>query len=267
MSALSDRQMLEAAIAADFDDVAAHSAYADLLIEEGDPGRYIQIRMALENRDQSPTVAGVGRAGESTSRQYQQDWFGKLARSCSDRVRRSANRPNIEYTLCRGWLTEIDVQDVRDASQGPGGPVKPGCPDLTLRNTLLRTTTCSTPPRPVFGSQSSHRGRGSLRSTADGSQAAELVRRCPAFDTWRSGETSVGGPCSPPHFPTASCRRLPTDLAGPSLKNRSFTALDRLWLDRLHFADVRRGPNDAPVEANPRRCGPFRPHSSPGSGS
>ena len=57
MSIKSQREMLEEAIAANFDDLAAHSAYADFLMEEGDPrGEFIQLHLALENQNQSPIL-------------------------------------------------------------------------------------------------------------------------------------------------------------------------------------------------------------------
>src|SRR4051794_41971085 len=57
MSVKTQREMLEAAIAADFDDLAAHAAYADLLAEQGDPrGEYIQLHLALEDANQSPRL-------------------------------------------------------------------------------------------------------------------------------------------------------------------------------------------------------------------
>ena len=49
----STRDALEAALAANPDDVVAHAAYADLLIEEDDPrGEYIRLLLELEERNQ-----------------------------------------------------------------------------------------------------------------------------------------------------------------------------------------------------------------------
>src|SRR5262249_39601743 len=49
--AVSDlRAALEAAIAEDPDDLASHAAYADYLVEQGDPrGEFIQVQFALES--------------------------------------------------------------------------------------------------------------------------------------------------------------------------------------------------------------------------
>ena len=81
MSVKTQREMLEAAIAADFDDLAAHAAYADLLAEEGDPrGEYIQLQLALENKDQSPRLLAEWRdRANRLYRAHERDWLGTLA--------------------------------------------------------------------------------------------------------------------------------------------------------------------------------------------
>src|SRR5262249_4774445 len=49
------RETLEATIAADFDEVGNHMAYADWLIEQDDPrGEFIQVQLALEDTALSP---------------------------------------------------------------------------------------------------------------------------------------------------------------------------------------------------------------------
>jgi len=119
MSVKSQREMLEAAIAADFDDLAAHAAYADLLAEQGDPrGEYIQLRLALEDQNQSPRLL---REWEERAtgllRRHERDWLGSLAPFLLDRPRPTVEpvAPNIEFTFRRGWLAELDVQEVRHA--------------------------------------------------------------------------------------------------------------------------------------------------------
>src|SRR5215217_4932400 len=105
MSVKTQREMLEAAIAADFDDLAAHSAYADLLAEQGDPrGEYIQLRLALENEDQSPRLLSEWR--ERAHRLYQahhREWLGDLAPFLIDRKRAAVepDAPNIDFTFRR----------------------------------------------------------------------------------------------------------------------------------------------------------------------
>lgn len=143
MSVTSQRAMIEAAIAADFDDLAAHAAYADLLAEEGDPrGEYIQLQLALENRDQSPRLLAEWRERAHRLLQaHQRDWLGKLTPFLLDRKRSTVepDRPNIDYSWKRGWLAELDVQDVRDAFTRvlADAPEARMLQALTLRNTRL----------------------------------------------------------------------------------------------------------------------------------
>ena len=58
----TERKALEAALLAHPDEIAAHSAYADLLVEEGNPrGEFIQVQLALEDparsREERETLA------------------------------------------------------------------------------------------------------------------------------------------------------------------------------------------------------------------
>lgn len=119
MSVKSQREMLEAAIAADFDDLAAHAAYADLLAESGDPrGEYIQLRLALEDQNQSPRLLREWEErATALLRRHERDWLGPLASFLLDRPRPTVEpvAPNIEFTFRRGWVAELDVQDVRHA--------------------------------------------------------------------------------------------------------------------------------------------------------
>jgi uncharacterized protein (TIGR02996 family) len=143
MSVKTQREMLEAAIAADFDDLAAHSAYADLLAEQGDPrGEYIQLRLALENEDQSSRLLAEWR--ERAHRLYQahhDDWLGDLAPFLIGRPRTTVepDAPNIDFTFRRGWLAELHVRDVRDAFTRvlADAPEARMLQALTLRNTRL----------------------------------------------------------------------------------------------------------------------------------
>ena len=108
MSVKSQREMLEAAIAADFDDLAAHAAYADLLAEEGDPrGEYIQLHLALEDANQSPRLlAQMADRANRLFRAPRRDWLGKLApfllggpRTTVEPVARTSNSPS----AAAGW--------------------------------------------------------------------------------------------------------------------------------------------------------------------
>lgn len=191
MSVKTQRQMLETAIAADFDDVAAHAAYADLLVEEGDPrGEFIQLHLALEDKNQSPRLrANWGERASRLRQQHEPEWLGSLARFLLNRPSRGAVEPvapNIEFTYRRGWLAELHVQDVRDAfttvlAQAPEARMLQA---LTLRNTRLPNN--QGPLEPLLSSPNLATAKTfalgdpeAWAPTADGNRAAELVARTP----------------------------------------------------------------------------------------
>jgi|SRR5262245_5978306 len=190
MSVKTQREMLEAAIAADFDDLAAHAAYADCLAELGDPrGEYIQLRLALENEGQPHRLLQEWR--ERASRLYQQyerDWLGSLAPFLLGRPRSTVEpvSPNIEFTFRRGWLAELHVQDVRDAfttvlAQAPEARM---LQTLSLRNTRLPNNRWPLEPllsSPYLGGLKNFSlgDAEAYHCTAEGTLVPELVRRMP----------------------------------------------------------------------------------------
>jgi uncharacterized protein (TIGR02996 family) len=190
MSVTTQREMLEAAIAADFDDLAAHAAYADLLAEEGDPrGEYIQLHLALEDANQSPRLLAEWRQRAHRLLQaHQRDWLGMLAPFLMDRSRSTVepDTPNIEYTWKRGWLAELHAQDVRDAFTRvlADAPEARMLQALSLRNTRLPNN--QGPLEPLVASLY----LGTLKSfvlgdpeamdcTADGELVPTLVQKMP----------------------------------------------------------------------------------------
>lgn len=140
---MTPREMLEAGIANNFHDTAAHAAYADLLQEMDDPrGEYIQLRLALENENQSHRLLQQWR--ERAARIYaehEEDWLGPLSSFLLHRDRRVAEptSPNIEFTFYRGWLTGLDVNDAREAFLTVLGHAREArmLQSLTLHNTRL----------------------------------------------------------------------------------------------------------------------------------
>lgn len=105
----STRELLEDAIAANFDDIAAHSAYADLLMEEGDPrGELIQIQLALENES---LLADERRRYKKRERewrdQHEREWLGPLAEFLLGRA-----RANVSLAYRRGWLHSLEIQSL-----------------------------------------------------------------------------------------------------------------------------------------------------------
>jgi uncharacterized protein (TIGR02996 family) len=215
MSVKTQREMLEAAIAADFDDLAAHSAYADLLAEQGDPrGEYIQLRLALENEDQSPRLLAEWR--ERAHRLYQthhREWLGKLASFLIGRPRTTVepDAPNIDFTFRRGWLAELHVHDVRDAFTRvlADAPEARMLQALTLRNTRLPNNRGPLEPlvdSPYLGTLKSFAlgDPEAFGCTADGELAPILVRKMPhlreldirahGFDSFNLFSGPLGGP-------------------------------------------------------------------------
>jgi uncharacterized protein (TIGR02996 family) len=74
-------EILEKALVADPDDLAAHSAYADWLTQEGDPrGEFIQIQLALEDQNRSAAERKKLQQRERELLEgYERKWLGELA--------------------------------------------------------------------------------------------------------------------------------------------------------------------------------------------
>jgi uncharacterized protein (TIGR02996 family) len=109
------RSVLEAAIAANFEDRTAHMAYADFLHEQGDPrGELIQVQLALE----SPGCSGPARKALQTREQalldeHQRGWLGALAEYLLDGRSPASwdDDPSQGYNFLihRGWLDALEV--------------------------------------------------------------------------------------------------------------------------------------------------------------
>jgi uncharacterized protein (TIGR02996 family) len=124
------REVLEQALAADPDDRAAHSAYADHLAEQGDPrGELIQVQIALE--DEQVTGAQrrrlLKREAELLAR-HQREWLGDLAddflgeAGATTERRRRGDAAGIGFR--RGWLdnlhlTSLSVEQARRLRELP----------------------------------------------------------------------------------------------------------------------------------------------------
>lgn len=108
------REALEAALAANPDDVAAHSAYADLLIEAGDPrGEYIRLQLALEDRNQ-PTdrLRAMEQEAFALRREHEAEWLGPLAEFVLPKRGPSVGAmvaDNVEVTWRRGWVHRLTI--------------------------------------------------------------------------------------------------------------------------------------------------------------
>jgi uncharacterized protein (TIGR02996 family) len=98
------QQSLEAALVEDPDDRAAHHAYADYLMEQGDPrGELIQVQLALE--DPSRPLEERTRLREREAallKRHARQWLGEVGRLLVGDWS-GPDRP-FHYQLARGWL-------------------------------------------------------------------------------------------------------------------------------------------------------------------
>jgi len=99
-----NRAMLEAAIADQFDDLAVHAAYADLLIEEGDPrGEFVRLQVALEDdKLAAKERADLTRRESLWMARHSADYLGPLAGHAA------TDDENV-VGFQRGWLVTLEV--------------------------------------------------------------------------------------------------------------------------------------------------------------
>jgi uncharacterized protein (TIGR02996 family) len=110
---------LEATLAADFNDLAAHAAYADLLMDQGDPrGEFIQVQLALEDERllAEEQLRLKGRAAELLAA-HKHQWLRDLALAL-------LASPVNHCHWTRGWidglyLWEIDVPTAQALARCP----------------------------------------------------------------------------------------------------------------------------------------------------
>lgn len=108
------REALEAALAAEPESVALHSAYADLLIEEGDPrGEFIRLSLMLEDATLAEDERKVmERQAEKILAKNEREWLGQLFPYCEDANVISSRLAAFMITWNRGWIAEVDVRSV-----------------------------------------------------------------------------------------------------------------------------------------------------------
>ena len=99
---LSTREGLERALVERPEDLVLHSAYADLLMEEGDPrGEYIQIRLALEDRTLPAEEARrLNVRSLAMQNVYRDVWLGELTDAAGQSM----------LIWHRGWLNTVTFQ-------------------------------------------------------------------------------------------------------------------------------------------------------------
>ncbi len=113
------RAALEAALAADPDDLATHSAYADLLIEEGDPrGEYIRLQLAAEDKDQpADRLRAMEQQAFELRQKHEKEWLGPLADASPRGLARAVGEmvaENVGVTFRRGWVHRVEVGRLTD---------------------------------------------------------------------------------------------------------------------------------------------------------
>lgn len=100
-------ESLEKALVEDPDDLAARSAYADYLMEQGDPrGELIQVQLALQdpNRKESESKKLQKREKELLSR-YARQWLGDIGRFLVGKW--SGEKKPYHYRFHLGWLDTV----------------------------------------------------------------------------------------------------------------------------------------------------------------
>jgi uncharacterized protein (TIGR02996 family) len=111
------RRALEDALAEDPDDLAAHHAYADLLVELGDPrGEFIQIQLALEDESLAPTQrASLRRREKALLKKHERTWLGPMAGYWIDKMDAGIFDLNSErphgLAWRRGWIDSLTFGD------------------------------------------------------------------------------------------------------------------------------------------------------------
>jgi uncharacterized protein (TIGR02996 family) len=125
----STRRALEEALAQDPDDRAAHSAYADLLMEEGDPrGELIQVQLALEEMGRPPAERRrLQQRGAELLGAHERDWLGELAPFLLDQKPTEWQRQHGKISRARwarGWVDDLyefalDVEVARALARCP----------------------------------------------------------------------------------------------------------------------------------------------------
>ncbi len=104
---------MEAALLDDPDDLVRYAAYADMLIEDGDPrGDFIRIQLQLE---EEMLAADSRKELESQSgailKQHEREWLGPLYDSVyPEKVRPGSREFRMEWR--RGWIDSVELQVV-----------------------------------------------------------------------------------------------------------------------------------------------------------
>jgi uncharacterized protein (TIGR02996 family) len=126
-------EILEKALVEDPDDLAAHSAYADWLTQEGDPrGEFIQVQLVLEDENRSAAERKKLQERERELRDaYERKWLGELAPillgtpeeqralfaaelapQYQDRLDYTTENMHFRHGWRRGWLDRFECHNI-----------------------------------------------------------------------------------------------------------------------------------------------------------
>jgi uncharacterized protein (TIGR02996 family) len=111
---MSEAEAFEAALRDNPDDLAGWCAYADYLVEQGDPrGEFMQVQIALEDeaRPKKDRAALKKREAELLAT-HEREWLGELAPYALDHETDPDSIPYLDYVWRRGFLAELDAQCV-----------------------------------------------------------------------------------------------------------------------------------------------------------
>lgn len=111
---MTTREALEAALVANPDDTALHAAYADLLIEDGDPrGESIRLALLAEDRNQPASqLRAIEQAMYELRLRHEAEWLGPLAWFLERPRARSVAEPmepNVSVVWRRGWIDAVRI--------------------------------------------------------------------------------------------------------------------------------------------------------------
>ena len=134
---MTSREAMEAALLDDPDDLVRHAAYADMLIEDGDPrGDFIRIQLQLEDE---MLAAEVRKDLEAQSaailKLHEREWLGLLCHSVYPKKVRPDSR-GFHIFWRRGWIDSAFLIDVelRSISQLLDAPIARFLREITSSN-------------------------------------------------------------------------------------------------------------------------------------
>lgn len=109
--------VLEKAIAHDFDDLAAHAAYADWLTQQGDArGEFIQVQLALEDpQTPAPQRKDLQKRETELLKTHGRTWLGSLAGEVMDAevspwMQKRVGDEQVRFN--RGWLDTLRLPSI-----------------------------------------------------------------------------------------------------------------------------------------------------------